>query len=44
MNRLKRLAKPAAALVAAALLTTGCATNNPNDPFRKLQQGHVFRQ
>ena len=38
MNRLKRLAKPAAALVAAALLTTGCATNNPNDPFENYNR------
>ncbi len=38
MNRLKRLAKPAAALVVAALLTTGCATNNPNDPFENYNR------
>ncbi len=38
MSRLKRLAKPAAVLVAAALLTTGCATNNPNDPFENYNR------
>ena len=38
MSRLKRLAKPAAAITVAALLTTGCATNNPNDPFENYNR------
>ncbi len=38
MSRLKHLAKPAAALAVAALLTTGCATKNPNDPFENYNR------
>lgn len=38
MSCLKRLAKPAAAITVAALLATGCATNNPNDPFENYNR------
>lgn len=38
MSRLKRLAKPAIAITIATLLATGCATNNPNDPFENYNR------
>ena len=38
MSRLKRLAKPVIAATIATLLATGCATNNPNDPFENYNR------
>ena len=38
MSRLKRLAKPLIAATVATLLATGCATNNPNDPFENYNR------
>lgn len=38
MSYLKRLAKPAVALLASACIMTGCATKNPNDPFENYNR------
>ncbi len=38
MSYLKRLAKPAVAIIASACILTGCATKNPNDPFENYNR------
>mgnify|MGYP002569889006 CR=1 FL=1 len=38
MSYLKRLAKPAVAIMASVCIMTGCATKNPNDPFENYNR------
>ncbi len=38
MSYLKRLAKPALAIMASVCIMTGCATKNPNDPFENYNR------
>ncbi len=38
MSYLKRLAKPAVAIMASVVIMTGCATKNPNDPFENYNR------